>query len=83
MTHIPDEDKNSGGLSLRAIVMEIRADVKSLFALFNHLDDQVIKKTEFELWRESRRTTMRWAIGTVISVASLMVAAVWIIIGTR
>lgn len=74
---------SSEGLSLRDLVMEIRREVSGLRNDFQNFKEEVVYKEDLDLWNEIRRNTKRWAIGTIVSMAMLILAAVSIIVNAK
>jgi len=62
------------------LFQEVRDDVKALTTAFADFKGRVVMKEELELWQEAQRTTRRWAIGTVVAMLGIAVAAVGIIL---
>lgn len=70
-----EQNHGSEGMSFRELIVEIRRDVKEVFAKIDHmetrLDTEVLTKTEFNLWKETQRNIRRYAITTIISLLVL------------
>ena len=62
------------------MIQEIRDDVRALAHAFDTFKDEVVLKSELQMWREAQKTTRRWAITTIITVFGLMLTAVWLIL---
>lgn len=62
------------------MITEIRADLRLLKDRFYAFTDGVVTKEEFNMWEQARRTTVRWAIGTIVSVLTIAVAAVGVVL---
>ncbi len=58
------------------LFQEVRDDVKSLTLAFADFKGRVVMKDELELWQEAQHTTRRWAIGTVLTMIGVAIAAV-------
>ena len=58
------------------LLREVRRDVKALTTSFQDFKGRVVMKEELELWQEAQRTTRRWAIGTVLTMITIAIAAV-------
>lgn len=69
-------------MTLRELVLEMRDKIDTLFGMVDHLENNVVTREELRLWREAQRTTKRWAITTIISLAVLGIMILGIVIGT-
>lgn len=78
---MPDDD-STRGLTIRQLVLEMREDIRKLFGAINHLENNVVTQDELQMWRQAQRTTKRWAIATIISLAVLGVTILGIVLGT-
>ncbi len=58
------------------LFQEVRDDVRKLTAAFADFKGRVVMKDELELWQEAQQTTRRWAIGTVLTMITIAIAAV-------
>ena len=63
-------------------IADVRKDIHALEAKVDVLADTKVSKTEFDAYRELRRTTVRWAVGTIISMGLFMLTAVSVLIMT-
>ena len=61
------------------LLKEVRRDVKTLTGSFQDFKGRVVMKEELELWQEAQRTTRRWAIGTVLTMLTIAIAAVAVV----
>lgn len=73
-------EHNPHGMTLRELLMEVRSDVKSLFNRMDELEDEVVTKTQLNLWTETQRNTRRWAVTTIISLLVLGIMALSVVI---
>jgi len=55
------------GFSFREILVEVRDKVDALDSRFDHLENNVVLKTELEMWKKTQVNTRRWAITTILS----------------
>ena len=62
------------------LLKEVRSDVKKLTASFLDFKGRVVMKDELELWQEAQRTTRRWAIGMVVTMLGVAIAAIAILV---
>ena len=62
------------------LLQEVRDEIKALTAAFADFKGRVVMKEELELWQEAQRTTRRWAIGTLLTMLGIAVAAVAIVV---
>ena len=62
------------------MITEIRTDLRALKERFYQFTDGVITREEFNMWEQTRRTTVRWAIGTIISIIAVAATSVGIIV---
>ncbi len=58
------------------LLQEVRDEIKALTAAFADFKGRVVMKEELELWQEAQRTTRRWAIGTLLTMLGIAIAAV-------
>lgn len=65
------------------LLHEVRDKVDTIHTSFLEFKNQVVTKSEFNLWQEAQRNTRRWAIGTIIAVAGMLIAFAGVIIATR
>lgn len=64
-------------------IREVRADISHLDIKLDGYVERTVTKEEFDAYQELRRTTVRWAVGTIVSVMMLIATAIMIIINTR
>jgi hypothetical protein len=62
------------------MISEIRTDLRVLKERFYEFTDGVVTRDEFNMWEQTRRTTVRWAIGTIVSFFAVATAAVSVIL---
>lgn len=74
------EDKETHGLTLRQLVLEMREDIKHLSGSVTHMESQVVTREELQMWREAQSATKRWAITTIISLAVLGITIVGVLL---
>lgn len=80
MTDFPDRRTTNLPMEL---LHEVRDKVDKMNDNFLEFKNAVVTKEELKMWQDTKRNTTRWAVGTIIAVAMLLVAFATIIIQTR
>lgn len=65
------EERETHGLTIRQLVLEMREDIKQLSAAISHLENNAVTRQELNMWRQAQKTTRRWAVTTILSLAVL------------
>ena len=68
------------GLTQRDLLMEVRTNVQAMRDDLVAFKPTVVTKADFNLWNETRRQTLRWGIGIIVSIVMCSTAVVTLVL---